>query len=209
MVNALLRAEDQQLVSDERAALAALRDALVRLDAAPDSLDALGRSIQQLDELFLIVIVGEFNAGKSAFINALVGQAVLEEGVTPTTAQVQLLQYGEAASRTERTPHLHVVSAPAPVLREIAIVDTPGTNAVIREHEAITADFVPRSDLVLFVTSTDRPFTESERQFLSVIRDWGKTRSTSFTPTTSCGRCWRLSPSTRRPCSGRRPTCSR
>ena len=174
MVNALLRAEDQQLVSDERAALAALRDALVRLDAAPDSLDALGRSIQQLDELFLIVIVGEFNAGKSAFINALVGQAVLEEGVTPTTAQVQLLQYGEAASRTERTPHLHVVSAPAPVLREIAIVDTPGTNAVIREHEAITADFVPRSDLVLFVTSTDRPFTESERQFLSVIRDWGK-----------------------------------
>ena len=54
MVNALLRAEDQQLVSDERAALAALRDALVRLDAAPDSLDALGRSIQQLDALFLI-----------------------------------------------------------------------------------------------------------------------------------------------------------
>jgi small GTP-binding protein len=174
MVNALLRPEDQQLVSDERATLAALRDALVRLEATPDNLDALGRSIQQLDELFLVVIVGEFNAGKSAFINALVGQPVLEEGVTPTTAQVHLLQYGEAASRTERTPHLHVITAPAPVLREVAIVDTPGTNAVIREHEAITADFVPRSDLVLFVTSTDRPFTESERQFLSVIRDWGK-----------------------------------
>ena len=45
---------------------------------------------------------------------------------------------------------------------------------MIREHEAITADFVPRSDLVLFVTSADRPFTESERQFLAVIRDWGK-----------------------------------
>src|SRR5207342_968194 len=73
-----------------------------------------------------------------------------------------------------REARLHVITAPAEFLREIAIVDTPGTNAVIREHEAITADFVPRSDLVLFVTSADRPFTESERQFLAVIRDWGK-----------------------------------
>jgi hypothetical protein len=53
-------------------------------------------------------------------------------------------------------------------------VDTPGTNAIIRTHEAITSQFVPRSDLVLFVTSSDRPFTESERAFLERIRDWGK-----------------------------------
>jgi hypothetical protein len=53
-------------------------------------------------------------------------------------------------------------------------VDTPGTNAIIREHEAITSDFVPRADLVLFITSVDRPFTESERSFLELIRDWGK-----------------------------------
>jgi small GTP-binding protein len=174
MVSSLLRPEDQALVSDERRALEGLRDALVRLDASADSLDALSRSIRQLDELFLVVIVGEFNAGKSAFINALLGSQVLQEGVTPTTAQVNLLQYGDAATRTERSDHLHVITAPVAFLREIAIVDTPGTNAVIREHEAITADFVPRSDLVLFVTSADRPFTESERQFLTVIRDWGK-----------------------------------
>ncbi len=174
MVNALLGPGDQQLVADERAALEALRDALVRLDASPENLEALSRSLQQLDELFLVVVVGEFNAGKSAFINALLGAPVLEEGVTPTTAQVNLLQYGEARSRDPRSPHLHVITAPVPFLREIAVVDTPGTNAVIREHEAITADFVPRSDLVLFVTSSDRPFTESERQFLGVIREWGK-----------------------------------
>ena len=174
MVNALLRPGDQQLVSDERQTLESLRDALVRLGATPDNLEALSRSIQQLDELFLVVIVGEFNAGKSAFINALLGSPVLTEGVTPTTAQVNLLQYGEATTRVERSDHLHHITAPVEFLREIAIVDTPGTNAVIREHEAITADFVPRSDLVLFVTSADRPFTESERQFLGVIRDWGK-----------------------------------
>ena len=59
-------------------------------------------------------------------------------------------------------------------MTEINVVDTPGTNAIHREHETITRDFVPRSDLVLFVTSADRPFTESERDFLESIRDWGK-----------------------------------
>ena len=63
---------------------------------------------------------------------------------------------------------------PAPLLRDINIVDTPGTNAVLREHEELTRDFVPRADLVLFVTSADRPFTESERGFLEQIRAWGK-----------------------------------
>ncbi len=42
-------------------------------------------------------------------------------------------------------------------------VDTPGTNAVIRSHQKLTEHFVPRSDLVLFVTSTDMAFSESER----------------------------------------------
>ena len=63
---------------------------------------------------------------------------------------------------------------PADFLDEITVVDTPGTNAIIREHEALTQRFVPRSDLVLFVTSADRPFTESEREFMAEIREWGK-----------------------------------
>jgi hypothetical protein len=53
-------------------------------------------------------------------------------------------------------------------------VDTPGTNAIIRRHEELTRDFIPRADLVFFVTSADRPFTESERAFLEQIREWGK-----------------------------------
>jgi small GTP-binding protein len=127
-----------------------------------------------LDELFLLVIVGEFNAGKSAFINALLGQALLTEGVTPTTAQVNLLKYGESRQHRAQDAHLHIRSEPLELLRHLNIVDTPGTNAIIREHQAITEDFVPRSDLVLFITSADRPFTESERNFLAQIKAWGK-----------------------------------
>ena len=67
-----------------------------------------------------------------------------------------------------------VVTYPVEWLRDINIVDTPGTNAVIRRHQEITEDFVPRADLVLFVTSADRPFSESERAFIERIREWGK-----------------------------------
>jgi small GTP-binding protein len=165
---------DEALLGDERRFLAELAEALERLDATPEARLALRSAMEQLDGLFLLVVVGEFNAGKSAFINALVGETILEEGVTPTTAQVHVLQFGDERGRAARTPTLHVITAPVPLLRDLHIVDTPGTNAVIREHEAITAEFVPRADIVLFVTSADRPFTETERQFLQGIREWGK-----------------------------------
>ena len=67
-----------------------------------------------------------------------------------------------------------IYTYPLPLLKELNIVDTPGTNAVIRHHERLTDEFVPRSDLVLFTTSADHPMTESERQFLERILAWGK-----------------------------------
>ena len=174
MLSKILTPAQDELLKEERRVLSRLRVALSRFDAAAEHQEALDRSIEQLDELFLLVVIGEFNAGKSAFINALLGSRVVAEGVTPTTAQINVLQYGDAVARQVREPNLHVIHAPAPLLREIHIVDTPGTNAIIREHEAITAQFVPRSDLVLFVTSADRPFTETERAFLEQVRGWGK-----------------------------------
>jgi small GTP-binding protein len=174
MLTKLLSTDQDELLREERKVLARLKGALVRFNAAAEHQSALDRSIEQLDELFLLVIVGEFNSGKSAFINALVGASVAQEGVTPTTSQINVLQYGETASREVKESNLHVITAPAPILRDIHIVDTPGTNAIIREHEAITEQFVPRSDLVLFVTSADRPFTETERAFLEQVRAWGK-----------------------------------
>ena len=170
----ILAPAEQDVVREERRILNDLRASLIRFGASDENLEPLERSIDQLDELFLLVVVGEFNAGKSAFINALAGEQVMEEGVTPTTAQVTLLRYGSERSSQHLEPQLLAVSAPADLLREIHIVDTPGTNAVIREHERITAGFVPRANLVLFVTSADRPFTETERTFLEQIRDWGK-----------------------------------
>jgi small GTP-binding protein len=164
----------QSQLARGRQLLAELRDALARFAASAADQAALAASIRQLDEFFLLVVVGEFNAGKSAFINALVGQQVLQEGVTPTTARIHVLKYGDTVAHGTDEHGLAVTMAPAELLREVHIVDTPGTNAIIREHEQLTADFVPRADLVLFVTSADRPFTETERAFLETIRGWGK-----------------------------------
>jgi small GTP-binding protein len=174
MLRSILSGAEDELVREERRVLARLRTALARFDAAAEHQQALDRSIEQLDELFLLVVVGEFNSGKSAFINALVGAPVAPEGVTPTTAQINILEYGETSDRRVREPNVHVPTARAEILRDIHIVDTPGTNAIIRQHEVITTEFVPRSDLVLFVTSADRPFTETERAFLEQVRGWGK-----------------------------------
>lgn len=174
MLTRILTDAQDEVLREERRVLSRLRTVLAKFDAAPEHQRALDQSIEQLDELFLLVVIGEFNSGKSAFINALLGARVVEEGVTPTTAQINVLHYGETVERRVREPFLHVIVAPAPMLREIHIVDTPGTNAIIREHERITAEFVPRSDIVLFVTSADRPFTETERAFLEQVRGWGK-----------------------------------
>jgi small GTP-binding protein len=170
----ILNKQQEAILKDERQLLNDLRVTLVQFEAAREDQETLAESIQQLDELFLLVVVGEFNSGKSAFINALLGQRLLKEGVTPTTTQINLLRFGETQERVVIDDHQHVLTLPAELLIEISIVDTPGTNAIIREHEAITSQFVPRSDLVLFITSADRPFTESERLFMERIRDWGK-----------------------------------
>ncbi len=171
---AILTQQQHALLTEELGLLERLAGTLDEYPATPEDRDSIRRAAEQLTELFLLVIVGEFNAGKSAFINALVGAEVMPEGVTPTTAVINLLRFGETQSETMLPDGVIERSYPADFLDEITVVDTPGTNAIIREHEALTQRFVPRADLVLFVTSADRPFTESEREFMAGIREWGK-----------------------------------
>ncbi len=170
----ILNDHQEALLQAEREVLADLKSILSNFGMSPEDQQALEKSIQQADDFFMLVVVGEFNAGKSALINALLGESLLKMGVTPTTTRINLVRYGEQPQRTAFEENISLFYAPAPLLKEISIVDTPGTNAIIREHETITSQFIPRSDLVLFVTSADRPFTETERAFLEMIHSWGK-----------------------------------
>ena len=159
----------------ERVLLEDLRDLLVKADAEESVIKQVKGLVQHLDELFLLVIVGEVKAGKSSFINAILGEKICKEGAIPVTDKVCVLKYGNKPYERVVEDFLieqHVDFEP---LKTLNIVDTPGTNSIILQHQKITEDFIPRCDLVLFTTSADRPFTETEREFMKLISDgWAK-----------------------------------
>ncbi|RPJ52868.1 MAG: hypothetical protein EHM24_33670, partial [Acidobacteria bacterium] len=103
---------EAELIRDERAALTDLHAALAAIAESGEPGERIRQALQQLDDLFLLVVVGEFNSGKSAFINALLGQRVLEEGVTPTTAEIHLLKHGPELRIDPAAPGLRTVTAP-------------------------------------------------------------------------------------------------
>lgn len=174
MARVLLQDQQRTLLQRERSIAVELQKCLTGFEGAEVHATTLQQVLATLDDLFLLVIVGEFNAGKSACINALLHDNVVEEGVTPTTYQIAVLRYGSQKEQSVTSQGIQEIQYPADFLHDISIVDTPGVNAVLREHEQLTEEFVPRSDLILFVTSVDRPFTQSERLFLERIRQWGK-----------------------------------
>jgi len=167
----MLDSKTQALARDVRALLTKGLDALARvgLETAP-----LKQALLDLDGPFLLVVVGEFNSGKSSLLNALLGGDFLKEGVTPTTDRINLIGYGPEPKLQPQSPELVLIELPHPLLKDVRLVDTPGTNAILQHHQVLTQKFLPRADLILFVTSADRPFAQSEASFLSFIRTWGK-----------------------------------
>jgi hypothetical protein len=170
----LLSQEERRLAEAERDLLRQAVGIVQELGMLPDDAAALTGILAALDEMFLLVVVGEYNAGKSTLINCLLGERALEVGDLPTTREVHLLKHGDVRAAHEAEESLIHHRLPAPILRDLSIVDTPGTNSMQRREQELTERFVPRADLVLFLTSMLRPYTASEHDFLTRIRRWGK-----------------------------------
>src|SRR5215207_8189875 len=170
----VLTRQQAELVALERRLVLHVRDALSHADGPPADQERLAQLVTEMDELFLLVVAGEYNAGKSTFINALLGDEVFAMGDLPTTRVISILRYGEPGPPEPAGEHTRIYRYPLEVLRDLEIVDTPGTNSIERMEEEITRGFVPRADLVLFVTSLLQPLTASELDFLGHIRKWGK-----------------------------------
>ena len=165
-------AEVQALLRREQRLLVELRETLEREQS--DERRRVDELLATLEDLFTLVIVGEFNAGKSSLINALFGEKLRAEGPIPVDDVISILRHGEQASLKRLSDYVVEQFYPIEFLRNITLVDTPGTNSIVQRHQEITEDYIPRADLVLFVTSIDRPLSESERKFLEYIREWGK-----------------------------------
>lgn len=131
----------------------------------------------RLHEPFMFVVVGEVKAGKSSFINALLdtGREITKVAPQPMTDKVLQILYGEEEKIVKVNPFLEKIFLPVDVLREIAIVDTPGTNTIIEQHQEITERFVPAADLIVFVFEAKNPYRQSAWDFLDFIQqEWRK-----------------------------------
>lgn len=143
--------------------------------------DELAKTISDLrnriHEPFMFVIVGEVKAGKSSFINALLstGKEVCKVAPQPMTDTIQQVIYGEEEAEIQINQYLKKIMQPVEILKEIAIVDTPGTNAIVEHHQEITERFVPASDLIVFVFEAKNPYRQSAWDFYDFIKqDWRK-----------------------------------
>lgn len=181
-----------------------LRRAHELLSQAPE-LSAFGLDAAKLIELYdrplLITVMGEFNSGKSTFVNALLGDEVAPMGITPTTATINLLKYGrekggrvvyrDGESRAvpwakvpgllrgldaEEARRIRLVEVlyPLEVLQRVNVVDTPGLNSILPEHEATARDFIAQADAVVWLFTVDQAGKQSEREALKSIRDAGR-----------------------------------
>lgn len=143
---------------------------------------------------FHLVVVGEFNHGKSTFVNALLGRAILPTGVTPTTAvihhivhaaepyakvvydgreeplpleDVRQFSASEGAAERAATVRYIEIGLPAKLLEErVVLVDTPGVNDLSLQRADVTYKYIPQSDAVLFLLDGGQLIKESERVFL-------------------------------------------
>lgn len=157
--------------------LTEIATALAEVKEADEDRRRLLDSAQDLREMFfLVVVIGEFNAGKSSFLNALMGEELLAMGITPTTDAIHVIRYNENSTRKPniREDGIYEWTHPNTIAPGVALVDTPGTGSVFQKHEKIAKQFLHRSDLVIFIISAKRAFAETERLYLELAKNYGK-----------------------------------
>jgi GTP-binding protein EngB required for normal cell division/tetratricopeptide (TPR) repeat protein len=163
-------------------------------------LPAVLRAAEALQRPLLVAVMGEFNAGKSSLVNALCGAEIARVGVTPTTATINVLRFGPRGGRvhfhdgrveersdaeirsfvadlddaTAGTVRMVEIFHPLPVLQQIEVVDTPGTNSLRPEHERVARAFLVEADAIVWVFSLTQAGKASERSVLDRAHAAGK-----------------------------------
>ena len=159
-----------QLRSELETALAELLKLGTEMRRPSSMLDTIHGLLADIREPLLFVVVGEVKAGKSSLLNALFGHEFARADVLPATDRVYIFRHGPEDKSVEISPQLTERYLPIPFLRDFNVVDTPGTNTMVTEHQTITENFVPRADLVLFVFSVANPWTQSAWDFLKLVQ---------------------------------------
>lgn len=166
------------------------------VDLVPEA----GVAMAEYDQPLLVAVMGEFSSGKSSFVNAFVGEDVAPTGITPTTATINIVKYGrERGGRVvyrdntsrelahnelsaslaaiddeeaRRVRHVELLM-PISVLERVNIIDTPGLNSILLEHEAVAREFLKRADAVIWLFTVNQAGKSTEKKALDSIRNEG------------------------------------
>ncbi len=149
------------------------------------------------DQLIDVAILGQFKAGKSSFINSLIGQDVLPIGVIPVTTVITRLRHGEKplavvtrfdASTVEvpvdevgefiseeknpaNAKNVEVVDIALPALERypgLRLVDTPGLGSVFKYNTETSREWLPHVGAAIVAVSADRPLSDND---VNLLRD--------------------------------------
>lgn len=177
-----------------------LFDELEQMATAKLNLGLLNEAAElraDLEQPLRVAIIGEFNAGKSSLINALLGEPVAPVGVLPTTATInrlrwapdsfvrvdfhelgrdpRVLEFGALKPFLESETPAAISSVsifcPLEALRQIEVIDTPGFNAGRPEHDATAVRAARRAHVLLWLLDASAPLKQSDAQQFAALRE--------------------------------------
>jgi len=155
------------------------------------------QSVFSENPLIDIAVLGQFKAGKSSFLNSLIGGGFLPVGITPVTTVITRLAYGPRIRAVVRffdekeneidlnrveefisevnnpanEKNVDLVDIELPYLEPypgLRFVDTPGLGSIFRYNTEISKEWLPKVGAAIIGVSCDRPLAEND---LNLIRE--------------------------------------
>ncbi|MGV4430420.1 dynamin family protein, partial [Ornithobacterium rhinotracheale] len=153
----------------------------------------LENKINQNNAELIFPLIGEFSAGKTTLINALIDNKKLETSITPTTSTIYEIHFGSNTSKAEivledgsikeieniedlnnddliDTPTIKIFDTSNKIPKETIIVDTPGLSSPTQKHRDNLMNFLPYADGMFLVIDINQPSTRSLMDFISTMK---------------------------------------
>jgi GTPase SAR1 family protein len=184
-----------------------LKEELVKCTDSISTIESIPAGIcEELREkiennVFNLVVLGQFKRGKTSLINALLGAEILPTAVVPLTSIATILKYGETFNikvyfndarvietepasliqyvtekgnpRNEKDVQEVVITYPSSYLKDgVRLIDTPGVGSVYEHNTDVAYQYLPKSDAALFLFSVDQPVSKAELDFLKDVKEY-------------------------------------
>ncbi|MFH1701814.1 MAG: dynamin family protein, partial [Nitrospirota bacterium] len=153
------------------------------------------------NNVFNLVVLGQFKRGKTTLINALLGAEILPTAIVPLTSIATILKYSEDLKinvyfndgriteikpenlpeyvtekgnpRNEKDVQEVVITYPSSYLKDgVRLIDTPGVGSVYEHNTDVAYQYLPKSDAALFLLSVDQPVSKAELDFLKEVKEY-------------------------------------